>query len=64
MPYTPETRFYRKEYEDGTWASFCMQCLRTVTCDVKDASQLVRAEDEHCCDLVTLARLQQRHVLV
>jgi hypothetical protein len=62
MPYTLENRFYRKEYADGSWASFCMQCLRTVTCDVKDPSLLAEAEAAHCCDPMTLARLQQKQI--
>lgn len=62
MSFTSEMHFYRTQFPDGTWASFCIRCLRTVACDVRDPNALAQAEAVHVCDPATLARLRQKHI--
>lgn len=60
MPFSPEKQFHRTQYPDGTWASFCINCLRTVACDVRDQNRLAEAEAAHRCAPATLARLREK----
>jgi hypothetical protein len=60
MPFSHEKQFHRTQDRDGSWASFCIRCLRTVACDVRNQNELAEAEAAHRCEPATLARLREK----
>lgn len=60
MPFSRDGMFYQRQHPDGSWASICLRCLRTVSSDLGDASLLAQAEAEHTCDPATVVRIQRK----
>ena len=54
-------QFAHRENPDGTWSSFCTQCLMTVASMVRE-SDLVGGERSHVCDPLEVARLARVRV--
>lgn len=62
MSFVPEIPFHRTQFADGSWASFCIHCLRTVACGIRDPNLIAQAEANHTCDPATVARLRQKNI--
>ncbi|HEV2214618.1 MAG TPA: hypothetical protein VGR64_04965 [Terracidiphilus sp.] len=62
-PDPEDPQFRRTRYEDGTHASRCMHCFRTIALNAESPDALDRLERRHICPEKALAQLRAQGIV-